>query len=78
VAALGGGEEGRKERTKSLPPPPNRTSQRRWRDLIEEVENTKKRNLLLGERRELFESTTKHLPCMIDILDLSTSFAIVF
>jgi hypothetical protein len=35
MAALGGGEEGRKERTKSLPPPPDRTAQRRWKNLTE-------------------------------------------
>jgi hypothetical protein len=35
MAALGGGEEGRKERTKSLPPPLDRTAQRRWKNLTE-------------------------------------------
>jgi hypothetical protein len=33
MAALSEGEEGRKEKTKSLPPPPNRTAQRRWKNL---------------------------------------------
>jgi hypothetical protein len=48
MAALGGGEEGRKERTKSLPPPLERTAQRQWIDLTEEAEETKeeKRSLL--------------------------------
>jgi hypothetical protein len=40
MAILGGGEEGRKEKTKSLPPPPDRTAQMRWRKLTEEVEKT--------------------------------------
>jgi hypothetical protein len=38
MAILGGKEKGRKERTKSLPPPLERSAQRLWRNLTEEVE----------------------------------------
>jgi hypothetical protein len=43
MAALGEREEGRKERTKSLPRPLDRTAQRQWRNLTEEVEKTKEK-----------------------------------
>jgi hypothetical protein len=33
MAALSVGEEGRKEKTKPLPPPPDRNAQRQWRNL---------------------------------------------
>jgi hypothetical protein len=54
MTALGGGKEGRKERTKSLPLPPDRTAQRRWIGLIEEVEkkNPKKEKKKSSLRRE--------------------------
>ena len=54
MAALGGGEEGRKEKTKSLPPPPDRIAQRWWRNLTERWKKTQRKNLFSGERRELF------------------------
>jgi hypothetical protein len=55
MAALGGREEGRKERTKYLPPPPKGAAQRRWRSLMRRW-NTKgkeKEKLLSRERRVL-------------------------
>jgi hypothetical protein len=48
MAALGGGEEGRKEKTKSLPPLPDKTTQRRWRNLTEEVEKIQQNRSLLS------------------------------
>jgi hypothetical protein len=54
MAALGGGEEGRKEFTKSLSPPPERTVQKWWRNLTEEVEKTKEKETFSQEREESF------------------------
>ena len=54
MAALGGGKEGRKEKTKSLSPPPDRTAQRRWSNLTEEVEKTQQKNIFSQEREESF------------------------
>ena len=51
MATLGGGEEGRKERTKSLPLPSNKTAQRRWRNLTE-VEKTKEKETFSQERKD--------------------------
>jgi hypothetical protein len=55
TATLGGGKEGRKERTKSLPLPPDRTAQRRWIGLTEEAEKKtqkKKKEVFSQEREE--------------------------
>jgi hypothetical protein len=53
MAALGGREEGRKEKIEAFPPP--RVEPRQWSNLTEEVEKTQtKKCLLSGERRELF------------------------
>jgi hypothetical protein len=67
MAAQGGGEEGRKERTKSLPPPPDRTAQRRWKNLTEGGGDNQRKNLLLsGERRELIRSRTVEYQVIVD------------
>jgi hypothetical protein len=55
TAALGKGKEGRKERTKSLPLPSDRTAQRRWIGLIEEAEKKpkkRKKEVFSQEREE--------------------------
>jgi hypothetical protein len=55
MAALGGGEEGRKERTKSLPPPLDRTAQRRWKNLTEGGgDKTQRKKFFSWEREESF------------------------
>jgi hypothetical protein len=57
MAAQGGGEEGRKERTKSLPPPPDRTAQRRWKNLTDEGGgDNQRKNFFSQEREESFLS----------------------
>ena len=52
MAALGGREEGRKERTNSLPPPSERAAQKRRRSLTKEVEISKKEENFSKEREE--------------------------
>jgi hypothetical protein len=59
MAALGGREEGRKEKTEALRPPPGRTAQRRWSNLTEEVEKTQQKNIFSQEGEESFSGTVE-------------------
>ena len=70
MAALGRGEEGRKEKTKSLPPPPNRTARRQWRNLTKEVKKnlTKTKSSLRREKRA-FSATCSLVASSCDQLE---------
>jgi hypothetical protein len=52
MSTQGRREEGRKERTKSLPPPPEKAAQKQWRSLTEEVKYQRKRKRKTSLRRE--------------------------
>jgi hypothetical protein len=69
MAALSGGEDGRKEKTKSLPPPPDRTAQRQWRNLIGRWKKPKEK--IFSQERE--ESFSGRLPMCLLMLKLGSS-----
>ena len=54
MAALGGGEEERKEKTKSLSPPPNGTTQRQWRNLTERWKKAQRKKIFCQKREKSF------------------------
>ena len=50
ATAPSGGKDGRREKAKSLPPPPERATQRQWNNLTEEMERYRRKGLLSRKR----------------------------